>query len=218
MSNFAFLSYLHDYTLNPLFSFQDVTKSKLENFKYYTSLMLGTLCIVCIFAFLFLVPFVLDPAISTLMHEFVDSPVTCRVSQVEVKHGKSNCKWSSCREGCTADMFQCYQVSSKFSDEMNILWRNSGIRFRGFISITGTCAVCTYPIQKRHSRFFYSWFWMGPADPLGSAWRKSHARHTTFGEHQGLWISARHCLRSFCLKLWNHRRKSKHFPMLLQQA
>ena len=79
--------------------------------------MLGTLCIVCIFAFLFLVPFVLDPAISTLMHEFVDSPVTCRVSQVEVKHGKSNCKWSSCREGCTADMFQCYQVSSNLSDK-----------------------------------------------------------------------------------------------------
>ena len=88
--------------------------------------MLGTLCIVCIFAFLFLVPFVLDPAISTLMHEFVDSPVTCRVSQVEVKHGKSNCKWSSCREGCTADMFQCYQVSSNLSDEMN-MWRNSGL-------------------------------------------------------------------------------------------
>ena len=72
--------------------------------------MLGTLCIVCIFAFLFLVPFVLDPAISTLMHEFVDAPVTCRVSRVDVKHGKSNCKWSSCREGCTADMYQCYQV------------------------------------------------------------------------------------------------------------
>lgn len=37
------------------------SKSKLENFKYYTSLFLGTLSIVCIFAFLFLVPFVLDP-------------------------------------------------------------------------------------------------------------------------------------------------------------
>ena len=37
------------------------SKSKMENFKYYTSLFLGTLCIVCIFAFLFLVPFVLDP-------------------------------------------------------------------------------------------------------------------------------------------------------------
>ena len=37
------------------------SKTKMENFKYYTSLFLGTLSIVCIFAFLFLVPFVLDP-------------------------------------------------------------------------------------------------------------------------------------------------------------
>jgi hypothetical protein len=37
------------------------SKSKMENCKYYTSLFLGTLSIVCIFAFLFLVPFVLDP-------------------------------------------------------------------------------------------------------------------------------------------------------------
>ena len=43
--------------------------SSLENLKYYTSLFLGTLCIVNVFAFLFLVPFVLDPAISTLRHK-----------------------------------------------------------------------------------------------------------------------------------------------------
>lgn len=94
---------------------EDQGKTKLENFKYYTSLVLGTLCIVSIFAFLFLVPFVLDPAISTLMHEFVDYPVTCKVSTVDVKHGKTNCKWSSCREGCTADMYTCYQVRVVYS-------------------------------------------------------------------------------------------------------
>ena len=55
-------------------------KSRLEDIKYYTSLFLGTLCIVCVFGFLFLVPFVLDPAISTLMHDFVQSPVHCKVS------------------------------------------------------------------------------------------------------------------------------------------
>merc|ERR1712209_35947 len=43
--------------------------SKIEECKYYTSLTLGTLCIVSVFAFLFLVPFVLDPAISTLTHD-----------------------------------------------------------------------------------------------------------------------------------------------------
>ncbi len=68
-----------------------------------------------VFAFLFLVPFVLDPAISTITHEFVDDPVTCRVSNVEIKQGKSNCSWSSCREGCTADMYTCYQVRVFYS-------------------------------------------------------------------------------------------------------
>ena len=34
-------------------------KSRLEDIKYFTSLFLGTLCIVCVFGFLFLVPFVL---------------------------------------------------------------------------------------------------------------------------------------------------------------
>ena len=41
--------------------------------------MQGTLCLVCNFVFLFLVPFVLDPAISTLTHKFIDVPVSCKV-------------------------------------------------------------------------------------------------------------------------------------------
>ena len=61
--------------------------SRVEECKYYTSLTLGTFCIVSVFAFLFLVPFVLDPAISTLTHDFVDEPVTCKVSNVSVKRG-----------------------------------------------------------------------------------------------------------------------------------
>ena len=55
--------------------------SRLEQIKYYTSLFLGALAIVCVFGFLFLVPFVLDPAISTIMHQFVTEPVHCNVSQ-----------------------------------------------------------------------------------------------------------------------------------------
>ena len=53
--------------------------SRLEDIKYYTSLFLGTLAIIALFAFLFLVPFVLDPAISTMMHAFVEEPVHCKV-------------------------------------------------------------------------------------------------------------------------------------------
>ena len=34
---------------------------------------------------------------------------------MEVRHGKSNCNWSSCKEGCTADMYVCYQVRVVYS-------------------------------------------------------------------------------------------------------
>ena len=34
-----------------------------------------------------------------------------------LKQGKSMCKWSSCREGCTSDMYQCYQVRVQYIDE-----------------------------------------------------------------------------------------------------
>ena len=65
------------------------SSSRLDSIKYYASMFLGTLCIVCVFAFLFLVPFILDPAISTLMHEFVDTPVHCKVNHQFIKELKS---------------------------------------------------------------------------------------------------------------------------------
>ena len=115
-------------------------KSRLEEIKYYTSMFLGALCIVCVFAFLFLVPFVLDPAISTLMHQFVETPVHCRVSaklftrmmmtdndtdfrllqleSSELRYGKSNCSWASCREGCTAEIFKCHQLRVTYTPKI----------------------------------------------------------------------------------------------------
>ena len=56
------------------------TKSRLEDIKYYTSLFLGTVAIVCVFTFLFLIPFILDPAISTMAYSFVEDPVHCKVT------------------------------------------------------------------------------------------------------------------------------------------
>ena len=55
-------------------------RSRLEDIKYYTSLFLGSTAIICVFAFLFLIPFILDPAISTMVHSFVEDPVHCKVS------------------------------------------------------------------------------------------------------------------------------------------
>jgi len=96
--------------VDPTMGDKEEGKSRLDDIKYYTSLFLGALAINCVFGFLFLVPFVLDPAISTLMHDFIEDPVHCRVSTYELRYGKTNCSWASCREGCTAEIFKCHQV------------------------------------------------------------------------------------------------------------
>ena len=93
--------------------------SRLEQIKYYTSLFLGALAIVCVFGFLFLVPFVLDPAISTMMHQFVEAPVHCRVTRYDLNYGLTNCTWSSCREApeifTHSPSFRCDTISSSGS-------------------------------------------------------------------------------------------------------
>ena len=58
---------------------EEETGSRIDDIKYYTSMFLGTVAINALFAFLFLVPFILDPAISTMMHDFVEKPVHCKV-------------------------------------------------------------------------------------------------------------------------------------------
>ena len=46
----------------------------------------------------------------------MENPVTCKVTDVSIKQGKSKCLWSSCQEGCTREMFQCYQVRVQYVD------------------------------------------------------------------------------------------------------
>jgi len=95
--------------------------SRLEQIKYYTSLFLGALAIVCVFGFLFLVPFVLDPAISTMMHQFVRDPVHCKVTDYTLRYGKSNCSWASCKEGCTAEIFKCHQIRVSYTPKIGFI-------------------------------------------------------------------------------------------------
>ena len=93
----------------------------------------------CACAILFLVPFTIDPvkkgnffcaptllricfdfflqAISALRSEITRSSGGCRVSQAHVGVGLSQCNWTSCLEGCTRELFKCYQVKVRVDDE-----------------------------------------------------------------------------------------------------
>ncbi|XP_063869565.1 uncharacterized protein LOC135105274, partial [Scylla paramamosain] len=62
------------------------------------------------FAFLFLVPFIIDPAFSTIFADFDTEPRMCVTKESVSLNGASNCSWSSCREGCTKEIFECLHI------------------------------------------------------------------------------------------------------------
>ena len=73
--------------------------SFMEKAKFYTSLCLGSTAILAVFAFLFAIPFVVEPAISTILADFSPIPIACSTSSHVLAEGIKNCSWSSCREG-----------------------------------------------------------------------------------------------------------------------
>lgn len=86
------------------------SRTILEKAKFYTSLCLGTTAILSVFAFLFLIPFVVDPAISTILADYESVPVTCVAVEHVYAEGISNCSWTSCKEGCTSSALRCHQI------------------------------------------------------------------------------------------------------------
>ena len=89
--------------------------SLVERAKFYTSLCLGTTAIVSVFAFLFLIPFVVDPAISSILANYERDPVTCVATDHVYTEGLTNCSWASCREGCTTAAPRCHQIRVNYS-------------------------------------------------------------------------------------------------------
>lgn len=69
---------------------------------------------------LFLVPLYVDPAISTLAHLFIDVPTICTTTRREDLSGILNCTWSSCREGCTSDIYRCTHIYVNYVDIGNL--------------------------------------------------------------------------------------------------
>jgi hypothetical protein len=82
---------------------------------FYTTSFLAMTAVGGGSALLFLVPLYVDPAISTLAADFVSEPVKCVTTRREDLCGIFNCTWSSCREGCTSDMYSCTHIYVMYS-------------------------------------------------------------------------------------------------------
>ena len=131
----------------------------LVRMKYYATLTFGLTACLSSFIFMFMVPFVLDPSISTLMANFDPDPVVCKTVFTDHRYGMKNCSWSSCKHGCTTDQFDCdiiyvnymltyykeYEGMEDENDEKQ--WHVRGIPV--FINIK----ACGYPPETNCSIF-----------------------------------------------------------------
>ena len=77
---------------------------------FYTTASFVLIATFSLFSFLFLVPFVIEPAFQTIFMEFDENRAQCFTEEAIIRAGTKNCTWTSCREGCTRDIYQCTQV------------------------------------------------------------------------------------------------------------
>ncbi|XP_073980862.1 protein tipE isoform X1 [Rhodnius prolixus] len=98
---------------------------------FYVTASFILLATFSLFAFLFLVPFVIEPAFTTIFMEFDETPATCVTLDSVTKRGLSNCSWTSCKEGCTKEVYDCTQVRVSYKvDEAVRTAEDDAVRVR----------------------------------------------------------------------------------------
>ncbi|KAF7994074.1 hypothetical protein HCN44_011343 [Aphidius gifuensis] len=103
----------------------------LQKLLFYTTAFFILLGIFSLFAFLFLVPFVIDPAFTTIFMDFDTRPALCVTIDVESRRGTKNCSWTSCREGCTKELYDCTQIRVNYKRAINGTDENASVDEEG---------------------------------------------------------------------------------------
>lgn len=115
----------------------------------------------CFSAFLFLIPFQIDPAISAILADFHPEETLCSVVSAELFVGISSCAWSSCSEGCTRDLYKCFQIKVNYTAAPGAVpvrvqpeeeATNSSSLFTGFLYVN--VRGCGYPPDVSCESFF----------------------------------------------------------------
>lgn len=82
----------------------------LDFLLFYTTAFFVLLAVFSLFALVFLVPFFIDPAWSTLQADFDPLGTQCQTISGQYLEGRSFCDWSSCQEGCTKTVYTCWKI------------------------------------------------------------------------------------------------------------
>ncbi|XP_053990970.1 uncharacterized protein LOC128883032 isoform X1 [Hylaeus volcanicus] len=117
-----------------------------QRFNFYATSALAFVATSGGAALLFLVPLYVDPAISTLAADFSPEPVICTTSRREELYGLFNCTWSSCREGCTSDVYRCTHIYVTYTPWSNTSMNNDTGGRGNNANSTGVAHTSTTPV------------------------------------------------------------------------
>lgn len=67
---------------------------------------------ISVLTFIFASIWYIDPALLTLMLRFRQAE--CRTREATFSRGISNCNWTSCKLGCTKDVYQCWKIKVEY--------------------------------------------------------------------------------------------------------
>lgn len=114
--------FLAEYVVNhSMAPSMDEQKATLrENVLFYVTAFFCLVAIFSLFIFLFLVPFFIEPALATIYMEFDPQPVICETTEATFHRGLSNCQWSSCREGCTKEVYECWHIRVRYRSSVPV--------------------------------------------------------------------------------------------------
>lgn len=92
-------------------------KTCADILRLYGTIFGGLLVIGGFAVLMFLVPMTIDPALATLTFEFSPEPAICITTSFIETKGLTNTTWCSCLEGCTQDVFECYQIEVAYKSQ-----------------------------------------------------------------------------------------------------
>lgn len=139
-------------------------KSRREQVWFYATLFFAMTTVSTGTSLLFLVPLYVDPAISTLIADFVPQPVTCVTTRRNDFTGLFNCSWSSCREGCTSDFYRCTHIYVEYTENATDIEDDQSFKIHEAVLLVNIKG-CGYPPSVRCSNFTSKYGILGTSFP-----------------------------------------------------
>ncbi|QQP37471.1 Sodium channel [Caligus rogercresseyi] len=116
---------------------------------------------VSIISFIFAAIWYIDPALLTLVLKF--KATECRTVRGDFLIGINNCSWSSCRLGCTTEIYRCWKI---IVQPLNASEHPTVGETRLYPNVRG----CGYPPELNCEEFFYNY---GPLNATYPCWISS---------------------------------------------